>query len=133
MRLNKKYIDIRLNERLTRGIKFKAAKFSKKFIKCLFDKYTNYNMSEYHYCCGGLHHNCWIDDYEEGLWELTLDEVKDIIKSTIDYCGKYLYDTNKFGNRFYYYHDETKNVIHLYIFTRDIVKKDYYIIFNNEP
>lgn len=87
-------------------------------------------MTENSYCCYGLETCCWQELVEEGIWDLSLEQVKKNIIYNIRHARKYLYNTKKYGKRFYIYEDE--EVCLIYIYLRDMKKEDYAIWFSNE-
>lgn len=132
MKLKQKYIDKELSHKIFENVNFKPIRFSKKVFDQLFEQYKEYGMGEYYYCCFGIEQSCWTEVIEEGVWELTLPDVKQYITRRIHECKKYLYNMYKYGNRYYYYHDGVKDIVHIYIFGRDVVGCDCYITFHNE-
>jgi hypothetical protein len=102
-------------------------RFSKKLFDRLFEKFPYYSMTETMYCCHGLEQLCWQEVYEEGNWNLTLQDVKDDIQRYVNRVSKYLYNYKKNGCRFYMYEDQQK--CRIFIYTRDKVKSDYHIEF----
>lgn len=109
----------------------KSVKYSKDIFPRLFDKFSNFRMEEESYCCNGLERHCWVEIVEEGVWDLTLEQVKRDILRNIKYSKKYLYNGRKYGcNRLWMYETETE--CYVFIYLRDVLGEDYNIWFNND-
>ena len=112
------------------GIKLKPKKFNRDEVYNLFKKYKNYGMTESSYCCSGEVNCCWQELIEEGVWLLTLEDVRNNIWSNIKYFKHYI-RSRKDGDRFYMYKDKEKCLI--YIYARDTeLQMDLNIWFSNE-
>lgn len=128
MIINKKLLNKALELYKEKNIDMKPVKYTKEIFQDLFNKYNNYGMYEYLYCCNGLEQNCWVEVIEEGNWDLTLEEVKKDILRTIKKCKKYLYNRKRYGkDRLYVGEKEGKHYIYIYL--RDIYSTDYAIWF----
>lgn len=108
------------------GLDYKFKKLSKKALYNLLKQNKHSSMCGWSYCCYGLYQNCWQEPYEEGIWDLTQDEVNDIIKATIDSTAKIC----RKDNRILYCEDG--QFVHVIIVARDVMKADYLIYFTNE-
>jgi hypothetical protein len=103
--------------------------YSAKYINQLFEQNQYFGMSQWHYCCEGEKHPCWCDLVEEGIFNLTTEEVKQIILANFKCCSEYLYNTSKYNKRFYVFKNE--DLTFVYIYMRDILKRDYHMYFSN--
>ena len=111
-----------------RNAKLISKPFSLKLIDKLFDKFHKFGMTEEYYCCMGQSQHCWMELVEEGNWDMSLDDVKGQILSNMIRIRKYLYNTSKYGKRFFIH--ETLNRCYIFIYTRDKVRVDYSIWFS---
>lgn len=108
----------------------KPVKYSKGMFDRLFSKFNTFKMEEESYCCNGLERHCWVEVVEEGVWDLTLEEVKKSILRNVKNVKKYLYNGRKYGgNRLWVY--ETDTECYVFIYLRDILYEDYNIWFSN--
>lgn len=98
----------------------------------LFRKYKHFGMIEYSYCCYGEERNCWMEIVEEGVWFLTLKQVRRNIIDTLKSLKDILRGRKKHGNRYYVYQD--KHCCYIYIYARDLknVQADYLVWFSSE-
>lgn len=101
-------------------------KISKKDLYELLKQNKHSVMCEWSYCCYGLYQNCWQDPIEEGIWDMTQEQVDKVIKSTIDDTAKIC----RKDNRILYY--EGEDYIDVFIVARDVMKADYLITFMNK-
>lgn len=99
---------------------------SRKDLHNLLKKYKHSSMCEWNYCCYGLYQNCWQDPYEEGIWNLTQEQVDKFIANIIDEYTRYC----KKDSRILYY--ESNNAIYVILVIRDICKTDFLITFTNK-
>ena len=92
------------------------------FYQMLFDASCT-SISYLSYCCYGLYHHCWLDEYSEGLFNLSEEEVRSIIEDVFD---GYI-DTFNADGRVAMYEDA--NGIHILLLARDLrnMKKDIFI------
>lgn len=109
-----------------RGIHFQPVKFSQQLIKELLETYEQFGMAEYSYCCHGLERSCWTELVEEGVWDLTLEQVRKAIVDKFKCRKTHLYGSQ----RFYLYRTETHCFIYLYL--RDKVGEDCFLWFGHE-
>lgn len=105
---------------------YRFEKLSKKALYRLLQENKSSGVCIWHYCCEGLYHNCWQDPYEEGIWDMTQEQVDDIIKDMIDRTAKIC----RRDSRILYH--ECENRIDVIIVARDIMRKDYLITFTRE-
>lgn len=106
------------------NIKMNTVKYNKDLFKNIFDEYNDFGMTESSFCCYGLEHCCWQEVVEDGVWDLTLDDVKYDILKNIKRCKKYLYNGKKYGsNRLYI--GEKEGSLYVYIYSRDVLGVDY--------
>lgn len=107
---------------------YQRRKFSKKLLLDLLKENKHSSMCEWSYCCYGLYKNCWVDPYEEGVWNLTQKDVDKILHDTICELSK----TCKRGNRLGVYKD--KDVTHVVVIARDLARhcEDYLFTFTNK-
>lgn len=108
------------------GLDYKFKKLSKKALYNLLKQNKHSSMCEWSYCCYGLYQNCWQEPYEEGIWDLTQNEVNNIIKAAIDGTAKIC----RRDNRILYCEDG--QFVDVIIVARDVMKADYLIYFTNE-
>lgn len=101
-------------------------KYNKHTIPKLFYKYKYYGMTEHSFCCYGLEQSCWCEVVEEGVWDLTYENVKNNIQSRIKDVKKYLYKEPRF------YMCEDNSGCNIYIYVRDVYGMDLHIWFSNE-
>lgn len=127
--VNDKLLEKELEWYKNKNIDMKPVKYTKDIFKDLFEKYNNYVMTEYSYCCYGLETCCWVEVVEEGCWDLTLEQVKSNILRNIKECKKYLYNGKKYGNNRLYI-GEKDGACYVYIYLRDKLWTDYSIWFN---
>lgn len=107
----------------------KPVKYSKGMFDRLFSKFNDFRMEEESYCCNGLECHCWVEVVEEGVWDFTLEGVKESILRNVKYAKKYLYNGRKYGgNRLWVY--ETDSECYVFIYLRDILYEDYNIWFS---
>jgi len=95
---------------------------------------TSPEMGEYFHCCENetyndedfWKHNCWIEDYCEGNWDLTQDDVWISIKSVF----KIFLKESRKNSIAYRYCDKRNNRIKIYIIGRhfDYLCRDYIIL-----
>lgn len=45
-----------------------------------FDKYANWEIGEEFHCCYGWEQCCWVDPYAEGIWDMTENDVAEMLK-----------------------------------------------------
>lgn len=127
--VREKLLESELNTYIKQGMCLKPKKFNKDEFFNLFKKYKYYGMTENSYCCYGEERCCWQEPTEEGVWDLTLKEVKSIILDTIKDI-KHEVRCRKDGDRFYIY--KNKDCCFIYIYARDTIHKtDYRIWFSN--
>lgn len=110
--------------------RFKQYTFSMEFIEELFNKFDFYGMTQNSYCCRELEDCCWQEVYEDGIWNWSYKDVKRFILSYVASSKKYLYNTKKYGFRFYV-SNEASDTVCIYIYLRDKSKYDLYIWFSN--
>lgn len=111
------------------GMHLKPKKFNRDEFFNLFKKYNYYGMTEYSYCCYGEERCCWIEPTEDGVWDLTLKDVKSIMLDTIKDI-KHEIRYRKYGDRFYIY--KNKDYCFVYIYARDTIHKtDFRMWFSN--
>lgn len=127
--VNDKLLEKELEWYKNKNIDMKPVKYTKDIFKDLFEKYNNYVMTEYSYCCYGLETCCWAEVVEEGNWDLTLEQIKSDILINIKECKKYLYNGKKYGNNRLYI-GEKGGACYVYIYLRDKLWTDYSIWFN---
>ena len=106
-----------------RNYEFK--KLSKKDLHEVLKQNKHSSMCEWDYCCDGLYFNCWQEPFEEGVWDLTQEQVNNIIKNTINSTAKIC----RKDSRILFCEDELG--IHVIIVARDVHKCDYLICFTN--
>lgn len=123
---NRQLLQQELEGYAAKGIEFKPVKFSQQLINGLFETYERFGMVEHSYCCYGLERSCWSEIIEEGIWDLTLEQVKENISSKFKYVKSHLYGSQ----RFYLYRTETHCFIYLYL--RDKVGEDCFLWFGHE-
>lgn len=112
------------------NIILKPKKYSKDIFPKLFDKFNDFCMGKYSYCCYGLETSCWTEVVEEGNWDLTLEQVKSNILENVKHAKKYLYNGRKYGgNRLHMYEDN--DCAYVYIYLRDEIGEDYCIWFQS--
>lgn len=126
--VNKKLLNKSLERYKEKNIDMKPVKYTKEIFQDLFNKYNNYGMYEYLYCCNGLEQHCWVEVIEEGNWGLTLEEVKKDILRNIKECKKYLYNIKRYGKDRLYV-GKKDGVYYIYIYLRDKMNADYSIWF----
>lgn len=128
--VNKDLLEEELNTLKERGVILKPKKFNKDEFYNLFKKYKYYGMTENSYCCYGQKRCCWQDLIEEGVSNLTLEDVKWDILSTINNI-KHEIRCRKDGERFYIYKDKENCII--YIYARDTIHQmDFNIWLSND-
>ena len=105
-----------LQEILERQTKFTMKKFNKIF-EC-----DDVEFEIVHYCCNGLYESCWVDSHGEGIWGWDKQKVKNWLKWHLTEVKKFLYNTKKYGNRFFMYEKESRgqNYLIMRIVTRDV-------------
>ena len=116
-----------------KDVKISRPKYSIGLFKSLMQDYYIHGTYEYHYCCEGEDHNCWVDvegldfgwlflDYpEEQMPEVLYNRFMKMIKKH----RIYLYRRKLF-------YMETKDSISILVPLRDICKTDYLIVFAKE-
>jgi hypothetical protein len=102
-------------------------KYNRNFIFNLFRKYKEYGMTENSYCCYGEETCCWQEIMEEGNWNLTLSMIRKDILYLFKNIRHILRSSRKYGERMYMY--QNKDCCYIYIYTRDLIQKDYAIWF----
>lgn len=123
MRFNR-LIQNELTEHERAGRFFKPVPFSKSFVRELIETHSEYGLAEYHYCCYGMEQSCWTELIEDGVWGLTLDDVKREILNLANKSSSYLYGNKRF------YLSEGEECLYLYVFLRDKLGKDFLIWFD---
>lgn len=109
----------------------KSVKYTKNLITNLFEKYQNYKMEEEFFCCSGAEYRCWVEVIEEGVWNLTQEEVKAYILSSIKKNKKYLYNGRRYGQNRVHIYEDTKEC-YVFIYLRDLIGCDYSIWFDTD-
>lgn len=116
-----------------KDIKITRPRYSISLFKDLMKKYYINSTYEYHYCCQGEDHNCWVDvegidfgwlflDYpEEQMPEVLYNRFMKIIKKH----RIYLYRRKLF-------YIDSKDAISIVVPLRDVCKTDYLIVFAKE-
>jgi hypothetical protein len=99
---------------------------SKKYLHNLLKEYKHSSMCDWSYCCRGLYQNCWQELYTEGNWDLTQEDVNEIIKETIDVTAKACRRDSRILCC------ETDDRVDVIIVTRDIFSCDSLITFTNK-
>ena len=108
------------------GCEYKFKKLSKKSLYELLRQNKHSCMCEWSYCCYGLYQNCWQEPIEEGIWDMTQEDVNKAIKSVIDDTAKIC----RRDSRILYY--ENNFGIDVIIIARDIMSVDYLITFTDK-
>lgn len=108
------------------GCRYEFKKLSKKALYELLRQNKHSCMCEWSYCCYGLYQNCWQEPIEEGIWDMTQEDVNKAIKSVIDDTAKIC----RRDSRILYY--ENNFGIHVIIIARDIMSEDYLITFTDK-
>lgn len=92
------------------------------FYQMLFDASCT-SISYLSYCCYGLYNRCWLDEYSEGLFNLSEEEVRSMIEGVFE---GYIDTFNSDGRVAMY---EDTNGIHILFIARDLrnMKKDIFI------
>lgn len=120
--INTKLLQKTLNKWGKDGKYFIPLSLNKEGIQKLLNNSEEYSMTEDYYCCFGLEQCCWQDLVEEGVWNLTKDEVQQEIMDAIDKGIK----NNIDGDRCYFMENDT--CLRVYIYLRDLFEVDYHII-----
>jgi hypothetical protein len=117
------------NYKTNEKIELKPLKYNRNKFFDLFKKYKRWGMTEQSYCCYGEEQCCWYDPYEEGIWNLSLHQIRKIILNDIKSLQYIIRSIRKYGHRMYVYQD--KNRCYIYIYCRDVFQRDYHIWFSN--
>lgn len=85
-----------------------------KLINTLLNKYTDWELVEQSHCCYGWKECCWEDLFAEGVWEMSADEVVNVLKNVLKGIRK----NSKTLPVFYIY--EIENKIYLLVTNRHL-------------
>ncbi|MCM1324405.1 MAG: hypothetical protein NC218_09660 [Acetobacter sp.] len=120
-----------IHKKLTRrNLPYCRLRYSKRYLRQLHSQFPLVEICEYHYCCRGEEHNCWID--VEGVdhgWIFTdhkEEEMPDILLSTFFSWTKRI--ASKLYKRDIFVVDE-ENGVFVIIPTRDLIKADFILTF----
>lgn len=107
------------------GRKYMLTSISYEQICDWLNECSSATISEWHYCCKDLYQCCWYDEYAEGIWHLTQEEVDEMIKGVFLAIGERFFEENRIA-----YCEDAKGV-HLVLIGRDLegIKKDYFYDF----
>lgn len=106
-----------------------AVVYTKDLFPLLLGRFSDVEITEEFYCCNGLEHRCWVEPHYDGNWGMTLLDVRSAVLSMCHKFSKYLYNTNKYGNRLYVVEKEGK--VRVFVYLRDITGRDYTFDFYN--
>ena len=109
------------------NLNFKKHTFSQSHVNNLLESCKEFGMTESMYCCHGEESCCWQELYEDGVWNFSLQQVENEIRHMFKIGRKYLYNSTKYGNRFYV--GENDEYINVFIYLRDKIGSDYTIWF----
>lgn len=112
------------------GVELKPIRYNRNVIFNLFRKYKNWGSTVCSYCCYGEEQCCWYDPFEEGIWDLSLQRVREIILAHFKGTKHITRSIRKYKHRMYIYQD--KDRCYIYIYCRDLFHADYHIWFNNK-
>ena len=96
------------NERMNR--KYQLISISR---ECLYQMLSNTKkvaISYMSYCCYGLYHFCWLDEYAEGIWGMSEDEVREMITGVFE---SHIEEFNSDGRVAFYEDDKGAHVLFL--------------------
>lgn len=126
-KLNKKLLETELS---ICGMSFEDVDiYTKDLFPLLLSRFSDVEITEEFYCCKGLEQSCWIEPHYDGNWGMTLSGVRKKVLLMCHKFSKYLYNTNRYGNRLYVVEKEGK--VRVFVYLRDITGRDYTFDFYN--
>lgn len=135
MKISKGLTEYILNGLQEKGDTYKPTMFSKNRIKHLLDTSDYVAMAEYYIMPDENYgHMRGSKLFKEGERELTAEQVKKIIGTSVGNISKCLYEGKTYGNRFFVYEskDEEYEYTEFYIITRDLYLVDLALIFGKK-
>lgn len=98
------------------GREYKVSSVSQEQFHQIMSKAESVTICYQSYCCYGMYHMCWIDEYANSIWNMTEEEVRDM---TISVFEEHIDDFNQQG-RVAFCEDESG--IHILFIARDLKK-----------
>ena len=82
-------------------------------------EYDSATISYWNYCCKGLFVPCWYDEYAEGIWHMSKEEVNKMISEVFEVYEEFFNNEHRIA----WYEDE--DAIHILLIGRDLKKQKF--------
>ena len=91
--------------------------YSFDYMKSAIQKYPNWSMVEAEFCCYGWERECWNEVYGDGVWGMTMDDVKNSIMRILEQADEDMCELQRF------FASETDTDINILAVLRDTALK----------